>query len=184
AVNGKWMDAPGQDLFRTIQHHLGDVPIIAEDLGVITPDVEALRDGFHLPGMKILQFAFDSAEENDFLPHNYTHNCIVYTGTHDNETVKGWFANAKPEDKHFALEYVHGTVKTIHWDMIRTAWSSVADTAIAPMQDFLGAGNNARMNLPGSTANNWQWRMKGSDLTEALAKKIADITVLYARAAK
>lgn len=184
AINGKWIDAPGQDLFKTIKHFLGDVPIIAEDLGVITPDVEALRDGFQLPGMKILQFAFDSAEENDFLPHNYTHNCVVYTGTHDNETVKGWFTHAKPEDKHYALEYLHATVKTIHWDMIRAAWSSVADTALAPMQDFLGAGDTARMNLPGTTVNNWQWRMKGNELTAALAKKIADITVLYARAAK
>lgn len=184
AINGQWINAPGQHLFETIRYHLGSVPIIAEDLGVITPDVEALRDGFNLPGMKILQFAFDSKEENDFLPHNYTHNCVVYTGTHDNETVKGWFGNASEADKKYALGYMHGTVKTMHWDMIRAAWSSVANTAIAPMQDFLGAGETGRMNLPGTTANNWQWRMKSGDLKAALARKIAGITTLYARAAK
>lgn len=184
AINGKWINAPGQHLFESIRYRLGDVPIIAEDLGVITPDVEALRDGFNLPGMKILQFAFDSAEANDFLPHNYIKNCVVYTGTHDNETVRGWFLNAKPEDKKFALEYINGTVKAIHWDMIRAAWSSVADTAIAPMQDFVAAGESGRMNLPGTTKDNWQWRMKNSDLKDALAKKIAAITTLYSRNVK
>ncbi len=183
AINGKWVNAPGQYVFESIRHHLGDVPVIAEDLGVITPDVRALRDGFHFPGMKILQFAFDSAEANDFLPHNYTSNCVVYTGTHDNETVRGWFANAKPADKKYALAYMRGTVKGIHWDMIRTAWSSVADTAVAPFQDFLGAGDSGRMNLPGTTRDNWQWRMKQSDMSETLATKIAAITALYGRAA-
>jgi 4-alpha-glucanotransferase len=181
AVNGKWIDAPGLLLFETIKRNLLDISIIAEDLGVITPDVEKLRDSFNLPGMKILQFAFDSEESSDFLPHTYNKNCIVYTGTHDNEPVEGWFKKAKANDRIFALNYCHGKARTIHWDMIRTAWASVANTAIAAMQDLLGLGSDARMNLPGSTENNWEWRMKDDDANEILAEKLADLTQLYGR---
>jgi 4-alpha-glucanotransferase len=181
AVNGKWIDAPGLLLFETIKRNLLDISIIAEDLGVITPDVEKLRDSFNLPGMKILQFAFDSEESSDFLPHIYNKNCIVYTGTHDNEPVKGWFKKAKANDRIFALNYCHGKARTIHWDMIRTAWASVANTAIAAMQDLLGLGSDARMNLPGSTKNNWEWRMKDGDANDILAGKLADLTQLYGR---
>ncbi len=181
AINGSWKDAPGMALFDSIRRHLGDLPIIAEDLGVITPDVAALRDNFQLPGMKILQFAFDSAEENDFIPHTYHKNCLVYTGSHDNDTSKGWFKTAKAADKQYCLDYCKGTQRTIHWDLMRTAWASVANTAIAPMQDVLGLGTNARMNLPGKADGNWQWRMKEEDLTGALAAKLAAMTKTYGR---
>ena len=181
AINGAWKDAPGMALFESIRRHMGELPIIAEDLGVITPDVAALRDSFQLPGMKILQFAFDSAEENDFIPHTYHKNCLVYTGSHDNDTTKGWYKSAKPADKKYCLAYTKGTARTIHWDLIRTAWSSVANTAIAPMQDVLGLPTDARMNLPGNAAGNWQWRLKAEALTDDLAEKLAALTRLYGR---
>jgi 4-alpha-glucanotransferase len=184
AINGQWKDAPGKALFESIRRHMGDLPIIAEDLGVITPDVADLRDSFQLPGMKILQFAFDSAEENDFIPHNYHKNCLVYTGSHDNDTTKGWYKSAKAADKKYCLDYIKGTARTIHWDLIRTAWSSVANTAIAPMQDLLGLPTEARMNMPGNASGNWQWRMKADALTDELADKLAGLTSLYGRAAK
>lgn len=181
AVNGEWIDGPGNKLFQAIKNALGEIPIIAEDLGLITADVIKLRDDFNLPGMKILQFAFDSGEANDYIPHNYTKHCVVYTGTHDNETVNGWFKNAKPADKNYILQYTHSDGKNIAWDLIRCAWASVAETAIAPMQDLLGLGEDARMNLPGSTKNNWQWRMKEFDLTATLAEKLKSLTILYDR---
>ncbi len=181
AINGKWIDGPGKKLFDAIQNALGEIPIIAEDLGLITPDVIALRDHYQLPGMKILQFAFDSAEENDYLPHTYNKNCIVYTGTHDNDTIVGWFNSAKQEDKNYVLQYLHTGGEKIHEDFIRAAWASVAYLAIAPMQDLLGLGNEARMNLPGTTENNWQWRMLPGDANELLAEKMAALTKLYGR---
>jgi len=184
AIQGEWIPCPGKDFFESLRKHFGNLPIIAEDLGVITPDVEELRDGFDLPGMKILQFAFDSSESNDYIPHNYIKNCIVYTGTHDNDTVAGWFAAASLEDKKYMLDYLNATDNEIHWTLIRLAWSSVANTAIVPMQDLLGLGSDARMNLPGTTINNWQWRAKTSDFTTALAEKLAHLTCLYGRAAK
>jgi 4-alpha-glucanotransferase len=181
AMNGEWLPAYGKELFDTLNYHLGTLPVIAEDLGVITPDVEALRDGFNLPGMKILQFAFDSSEGNNYLPHAYPHNCIVYTGTHDNDTVLGWFDGASTSDKEFCLRYLNSSGQNIHWDFMRAAWASVADVAIAPIQDILGLGTDARMNLPGTTANNWQWRVKAELLTPELAEKLASLTKLYGR---
>lgn len=181
AVNGKWVDGPGNKLFTAIKNALGEIPIIAEDLGLITPDVIALRDDFDLPGMKILQFAFDSGEANDYIPHNYNKNCVVYTGTHDNETVRGWYENASDADKKYIKEYIGSDGNNIAWDLIRCAWASVAYTAIAPMQDVLALGGDARMNLPGTTINNWQWRMKDQDISAVLAHKLAHITVLYGR---
>jgi 4-alpha-glucanotransferase len=164
-----------------IRKELGDLPIIAEDLGVITDDVEDLRDSFGFPGMKILQFAFDSGETNDYLPHNFTKNCVVYTGTHDNDTAMGWITNAKPEDKKYMLEYIGKEGDFNCWDLIRLAWASVADTAIVPMQDLLCLGTEARMNLPGTTSNNWTWRAKSSDFDANLAKRLAKLTELYGR---
>lgn len=181
AVNGKWVPGPGKKLFHAIQQALGDIPIIAEDLGLITPDVIELRDGFNLPGMKILQFAFDSSEANDYIPHNYNKNCFVYTGTHDNDTVIGWFEKAADADKKYMLEYLNSNGTDICADLIRAAWASVAYTAIAPMQDLLRLGGDARMNLPGTTVNNWLWRMKDNAVTDELITWLKDITVLYAR---
>ena len=184
AVNGKWVDGPGKKLFYAIKNALGDIPIIAEDLGLITPDVTELRDHFNLPGMKILQFAFDSAESNDYIPHNYIKNCVVYTGTHDNDTVLGWYEKAKEADQKYFLEYIHSDGSDICKDLIRVAWASVANTAIIPMQDLLRLGGDARMNLPGTTVNNWLWRMKSDDLKLELAEELAALTKLYDRISK
>ncbi len=184
AVNGTWIPCPGQDFFTAIRNKLGSLPIIAEDLGVITPDVEALRDGFGLPGMKILQFAFDSAEANDYIPYNYVKNCIVYTGTHDNDTVVGWFDKASANDKKYVLDYLDTDGHEIHWAFIRLAWSSVANTAIVPMQDLLGLDTASRMNLPGTTSGNWTWRTKKSDFTAQIAERLAQMTRLYGRTPK
>ncbi len=184
AIKGEWIPCPGKDFFDAMKVEFGDLPIIAEDLGVMTPDVEELRDGFNLPGMKILQFAFDSSEANDYIPHNYIKNCIVYTGTHDNDTVVGWFKNATHEDRKYVLDYINTIETDIHWSFIRLAWSSVAYTAIIPMQDLLGLDTSARMNLPGTTQNNWQWRVKAGDFTDALTERLAHLTVLYGRTKK
>lgn len=184
AIRGEWIPCPGKDFFDALRAEFGDLPIIAEDLGVITPDVEELRDGFGLPGMKILQFAFDSSEANDYIPHNYVKNCIVYTGTHDNDTVVGWFNSAKPEDREYLLDYLGAGEDDIHWSLIRLAWSSVAYTAVVPMQDLLGLDTDARMNLPGTTQDNWQWRAKAGDFTPELAAKLAHLTMLYGRTKK
>jgi len=184
AINGEWIPCPGKEFFDVLREHFGQLPIIAEDLGVITPDVEALRDGFDLPGMKILQFAFDSSEANDYLPHNYVKNCVVYTGTHDNDTVTGWFNAAQPDDRHYMLDYLNADEKDIHWSLIRLAWASVAYTAIVPMQDILGLDSSARMNLPGTTSDNWQWRSRQTDFNLELAAKLAHLTHLYGRTRK
>ena len=184
AIKGEWIPCPGKEFFDALRTEFGILPIIAEDLGVITPDVEELRDGFDLPGMKILQFAFDSSEANDYIPHNYVKNCIVYTGTHDNDTVVGWFNAATPDDRKYVLDYMNTVDHDIHWSFIRLAWSSVAYTAIVPMQDLLGLGTTARMNLPGTTQNNWQWRALPDDFSPELAAKLAHLTLLYGRSKK
>ncbi|MBI5219216.1 MAG: 4-alpha-glucanotransferase [Bacteroidia bacterium] len=181
AVNGKWIAAPGKKLFDTLLKELGDLPIIAEDLGVMTEDVEELRDAFGFPGMKILQFAFDSEEENDYLPHTYIKNCIVYTGTHDNNTIRGWYEGTTEENKKHVKEYLDCDDKNVCSAMIRAAWASVADFAIVPMQDLLELGEDARMNTPGTTGNNWQWRMKKDALTDELAARLKRMTELFWR---
>ncbi len=184
AINGSWIPGPGKKLFYAIKEALGDIPIIAEDLGLITPDVIELRDHFNLPGMKILQFAFDSSEANDYIPHNYIKNCVVYTGTHDNDTILGWYEKAAEADKKYFLAYLNSNGNDICKDLIRAAWASVANTAIIPMQDLLRLGGDARINLPGTTVNNWLWRMQASDLKPELAAELAEITVLYDRVKK
>ncbi|NPV38444.1 MAG: 4-alpha-glucanotransferase [Brevinematales bacterium] len=181
AINGQWEKAPGMALFTAVEKALGKLPIIAEDLGVITPDVVELRDHFQFPGMKVLQFAFDSNEENDHLPHQMVPNSVIYTGTHDNDTCRGWFEKAKPSDQQYALEYLKSNGKEVWWDFIQAAWASVARIAIAPMQDILGLGSSARMNFPGVASGNWQWRMKSSDLKPALARRLAHLTRIYGR---
>ena len=182
AINGQWEPGPGIDLFNAIKSQLGELPIIAEDLGLMTQGVIDLREATGFPGMKILGFAFDSGEENDYLPHTYTKNCVVYTGTHDNDTLIGWFQKAKEEDRQFARDYLNSrSDDEIHWDAIRGAWSSVANMAISPVQDFLGLGSEARINTPGVAAGNWQWRLRHGVLTDELAERIAKLTRVYSR---
>jgi 4-alpha-glucanotransferase len=181
AVIGQWVKGPEADFFRVIIEKLGNLPIIAEDLGVITPEVEALRDEFNFPGMKILQFAFGGTQTSDFLPHNYGRNCVVYTGTHDNETTVGWYRNATAQEQDHIRRYVARDGRDIAWDMIRLAHSSVADTAVIPLQDLMSLGNEARMNFPGKTGGWWRWRYKPPQLTGHIAHRLAELTDLYGR---
>jgi 4-alpha-glucanotransferase len=192
AERGAWVNVPGRELFTAIKRALGDLPIIAEDLGVITPDVEALRDDFGLPGMRILQFAFGGDARNNDLPHNYIKNCVVYTGTHDNDTTIGWFRadagegstrnSEQIEREHrFCLDYLNSDGSEINWDFIHAVLASVADTAIIPLQDVLGLGTQARMNLPNSTSGNWSWRYKAGALSDELGNRLKKLTQLYGR---
>jgi 4-alpha-glucanotransferase len=157
------------------------LPIIAENLGVITPEVENLREEFGFPGMRVLQFAFGGDATNDHLPHNHTRDSVVYTGTHDNDTTVGWLSELPNEEREYALRYLDSDGRDIQWDMIRAALASVADWAIVPMQDVLGLGNEARMNLPASERGNWQWRMKSDLLDRELSTRLRDLTKLYGR---
>ncbi|MBL8302189.1 MAG: 4-alpha-glucanotransferase, partial [Ideonella sp.] len=180
AVQGRWVPGPGAALFRAIGEALGPLPIIAEDLGVITPDVEALRLAFGFPGMRILQFAWgDSAfAERRFLPHRHTVDSVVYTGTHDNDTTLGWWAGADGATRRHLRDYLATDAEAVHWDLIHAASASVADTAIHPMQDVLGLGSGQRMNLPGTGEGNWTWRFgwpQVSDETTARLRRWADL---------
>jgi len=181
ARNGRWMPGPGAPLFEALQAALGGLPLVAEDLGVITPDVEALRDRFAFPGMKILQFAFGSDPGNPYLPHNHVCNSVVYTGTHDNDTTAGWFSALSAREKKTVLRYLASTGDDIVWDLNRTVIASVADTAILPLQDILGLPSDSRMNLPGTAGGNWCWRFRAGELTGKLAKKLREMTELYGR---
>ncbi|MFN3267017.1 MAG: 4-alpha-glucanotransferase [Deinococcales bacterium] len=178
AINGRWVKAPGVQLFNAVRAKFGYLAIIAEDLGVITKEVEALRDGFQLPGMKILQFAFYADDKDPFLPHNYATNCVVYTGTHDNDTTLGWW-DAEPEStKAKVRAYLGVSGKDIVWDLIRAAWQSKAVMALAPLQDLLELGGEKRMNLPGTLGGtNWAWRYQRNDLTDVLAQKLKALTI-------
>lgn len=180
AINGRWVKAPGEDLFETIERELGKLPIVAEDLGVITPEVEALRDRFDFPGMKILQFAF-SDPTNAYLPHNFGANCVVYTGTHDNDTTQGWYDAASVQERDYMRRYVGCDGSDAPWDLIRLGMMSVADRAVFPMQDLLGLGSEARLNTPGRASGNWSWRYPPEVLTDALANRLAELTLVYAR---
>lgn len=183
AMNGTWLDAPGDEFFQRLDKQLGKLPIVAEDLGVITPEVEALRDKFNFPGMKILQFAFDGDRANGFLPYNYTdRNCIVYTGTHDNDTTVGWFNERSPEDQARVSDYL-GCVGNdgIHWAMIRLALSSVGNTAVLPFQDILGLGTDAKMNTPSQATGNWSWRCRAEAFNDELSGRLKYLTHLYGR---
>lgn len=192
AERGQWVEAPGRELFLAIREALGDLPIIAEDLGVITPDVEKLRDDFGFPGMRILQFGFSSDAKNCDLPHNYHRNVVVYTGTHDNDTAIGWFNSVAGEgstrdaeqierERKFCLEYLNTEGSEINWDFVRTVLASVANTAVVPLQDLLGLGSLARMNLPNTTSGNWSWRFRKGDLTDEVAGRLKKLTKLYGR---
>lgn len=186
AVNGRWMPGPSAHFFATIQRELGDIPIIAEDLGEITDDVHQLRDRFNFPGMKILQFAFGSGSTNSFLPHNYKHpNWVVYTGTHDNDTTLGWW-NALKEDaaELKALPNYLGhpiDPSTLPWDLMHLGWMSTAAQALAPLQDVLSLPGEARMNMPGREKGNWGWRFKADELTPALAEKLLTMSKTFGR---
>jgi 4-alpha-glucanotransferase len=180
AEHGRWVPGPGADFFNAIQANLGGLPILAEDLGVITPDVVELREQFELPGMKILQFAFTSPDD-PFLPHNLIRNCVVYTGTHDNDTSRGWYNSAPDVEKNFARRYLNVNGSDFAWDLIRAAWASVSLFALAPMQDFLDLGTEARMNYPSRLGGNWEWRMTREDLSDSLQGRIKELNWLYQR---
>lgn len=181
AEHGRWVPGPGRAFFAAMQRQLGRLPLLAEDLGVITPDVVELREHFGLPGMKILQFAFDSGEENDYFPHRYGANCIVYPGTHDNDTAAGWYQHAKRADRELMAEYVgKSTLLEPHWELIRLGHASVANSSLVALQDLLGLGSEARMNLPGTASGNWAWRWDGS-LPEAIGARFRRMTRLYDR---
>ncbi|MGH9949669.1 MAG: 4-alpha-glucanotransferase [Pyrinomonadaceae bacterium] len=192
AENGRWVEVPGRELFAALRQHLGELPIIAEDLGVITPDVEELRDSNGFPGMKILQFAFGGDAKNHDLPHNYIPNCAAYTGTHDNDTTLGWWLSQAgagstrdeqdiSREREFCMKYLSTDGDEIHWDFIRSVWASVADTAIAPLQDLLGIGTEGRMNLPASVSGNWFWRFHKDALTPEIAARLKELTETYGR---
>lgn len=181
AIQGKWIPGPARELFMAFKKKFGDLPIIAEDLGVITDDVKALRDGFGLPGMKILQFGFTGDPDDDFLPHNYPVNCFAYTGSHDNNTAQGWYDEATASEQAWCRKYLNAPKGPIAWPMMRVLWASVAMNVVAPMQDLLGLGADARMNLPGSQSGNWSWRMASADLNANLANKLKDLNFTYAR---
>jgi 4-alpha-glucanotransferase len=182
AETGKWKTGPGKKFFKALQDGLGDLPIIAEDLGKITPDVIDLRDSFNLPGMKILQFAFNGAlPTNPFLPHHYPSNCVVYTGTHDNDTIRGWFETASDSERQFAMRYLSSDQSNLSAAMIRAAWASVADMSLASMQDLLNLDGSARMNFPGRESGNWGWRMRDDALTDRLRDWLIELNTLYSR---
>ncbi len=178
---GRWVECPGNEFLDKVKEALGDLPIIAEDLGEISEDVSALRLKHGLPGMKILQFSFSSDANDPFLPSNYERNFVAYTGTHDNETVAGWFANADKNSREFAMKYLCSNGEHFAWDAIRSVWQSVAVYGIAPLQDFLELGNEARMNFPGKMVGNWGFRYINSDLTPELAFRILDLNRTYNR---
>lgn len=183
AENGEWIKGPGKRIFELINKELGDVNIIAEDLGTLTKETIELRDSTGFPGMKILEFAFDTDSSNAFLPHNYEKNFIAYTGTHDNDTVRGWMETTAPKDQvKKAIEYLKLTEEEgYNWGFIRGVWSSIANVSIAQMQDFLDLGNESRTNLPSTLGINWKWRMKQDALTNQLAQKIYRLTKIYGR---
>jgi 4-alpha-glucanotransferase len=181
AQNGRWVETPGRELFSSLKKTLGDLPIIAENLGVITPEVENLRAEFGFPGMRVLQFAFGGDATNDHLPHRHTRDSVVYTGTHDNDTTLGWFANLADDERAYALRYLDTDGDEINWDMIRAALASVGNLAIIPIQDVIGLGNEARMNLPASETGNWDWRMYDDAVSGDTAARLRELTKLYGR---
>jgi len=187
AINGQWVKAPGLDFFTAVEKALGELPIIAEDLGVITGEVIALRERFKFPGMKVLQFAFDLGEAggagavNPFLPHNYNRHAIVYTGTHDNDTSRGWYEKRSAGEKDLVRRYLGRPDADIVWDFIRLAMASTASYAIIPFQDVLNLGSEARMNTPSTVGDNWDWRYRSEVLSERLAGRLREMVELYGR---
>jgi 4-alpha-glucanotransferase len=192
AEAGSWVKAPGDELFTAVEAALGELPIIAEDLGVITADVDQLRDKFNFPGMRVLQFAFAGDQQNIHLPHNYPANVVAYTGTHDNDTAVGWYRRESVSDssgiadeieseRDFCKEYLKTNGSEIHWDFIKAVSASRANTAIVPLQDVLGLGSHARMNIPNSVEGNWRWRVKAGALTDEIVTKLESLTEAHGR---
>jgi 4-alpha-glucanotransferase len=178
---GHWVKGPGVDLFDTLRRALGGLPLMAEDLGLITPEVEELRDQLGIPGMRVLQFAFGESATHVFLPHNYIRHTVAYTGTHDNDTTRGWYDATAEKVRDHVRRYLGRDGQDISWDFIRLAWSSVADTALAPLQDVLGLGSDGRMNFPGHPAGNWSWRFTEAMVTGGALERLGEQTELYGR---
>jgi 4-alpha-glucanotransferase len=181
AERGSWTAGPGAELFDRVRDALGGLPFLAEDLGVITAEVAALRKSLGLPGMRVLQFAFEGEGDNPFLPHNYEPRTAVYTGTHDNDTSAGWYRSLAEPERRRVDRYLACPGKEFHWEFIRLAWASVAEIAICPLQDLLGLGSEGRMNYPGRPGGNWTWRFRGEDLRPDLAERMLDLTGTYGR---
>lgn len=192
AENGEWVGVPGRDLFLTLKWVFGELPLIAEDLGFVTGDVSELRDEFGIPGMRVLQFAFGGDSKNQDLPHNYERNCVVYTGTHDNDTVLGWASKRRPKNVEgadpttereldFCLRYLDSDGTELNWDFIRAALGSVAALVVTPMQDVLSCGSEARMNLPSTSEGNWKWRFTGDQVTVEVRNRLRELTALFGR---
>lgn len=182
AIEGRWVAGPGETFFREMQKHFGDnLPFIAEDLGIITAAVTQLRQTFNLPGMKILQFAFDSDDNNPYLPQHHEPNSIVYTGTHDNNTTRGWINSLSEDQKHRLLAYLEDPSQPLYWEVIKLAFSSIANFAIIPMQDFLGLDKQHRMNTPGITSGNWAWRFEWTQIEANLSARINQLNRQYTR---
>jgi 4-alpha-glucanotransferase len=192
AVNGKWIKAPGTELFETLGREFGELPIVAENLGHITPEVEAMRNRFSFPGMAILQFAFGTDPQGpSFRPHNYHHNLVAYTGGHDNDTTVGWWTSGigdstrndqeLREEYEYASRYLNLRGERIQWAMMRALLASVADTVLLPLQDVLGLGSEARMNVPGRMSGNWLWRYEKEQLRPDMIKRLRALTKLYDR---
>ena len=181
AIHGEWLPAPGNKLFSALLEEFGELPFIAEDLGIITDDVVQLREKFLLPGMKILQFAFDDGEDNEYLPHTFDKNFIVYSGTHDNDTVSSWYKNTNDSNRNYFHQYIGRIPEHPAREFIRLAHASVAQLSVIPIQDILELGNEARMNLPGTTSNNWKWRVLKDQLSDELADDFASFCKLYGR---
>ena len=187
ARKGEWRQGPGMRLWGEVLRALPGAAIVAEDLGEMFESVRALLKETGFPGMKVLQFAFDSREESDYLPHNYEKNCVVYTGTHDNDTILGWYYVMSEEDREFSKEYMGNAKSTdeeLPWDFIRMSMESVANLAVTPMQEFLGLGTEARINYPSTLGNNWKWRLLPGQFTPEMAKRIHRLTQITARIAK
>ena len=187
AERGKWEKGPGMDLFHTLDKKIKDLRVIAEDLGFLTESVLEMLKESGYPGMKVLEFAFDGSEDSSYLPYKYDHNCVVYTGTHDNETTKGWLENLQGHDLKFVREYINCYEQPVNdcvWALIRTALSSVADLAVIPIQDYLCLGNEARMNAPSTFGDNWKWRLTANQISETTLYHMREVTRIYGRLAK
>ena len=179
AEYGEWVDGPGIEFFESLKHDLGEMNIIAEDLGFITPTVEKLLEDTGYPGMKVLQFAFDSREAGDYNPLNYGENCVVYTGTHDNDTLIGWYNAISPADRQSVRSYVkmnHVSDKEMAWELIRVAMKTRANLCVIPMQDYLSLGSKARMNTPSTLGENWKWRLREDQFTNELCETIHELS--------
>jgi 4-alpha-glucanotransferase len=181
AIIGEWVPGPGLELFHVLERNLGRIPVVVEDLGVITPDVEELRDALGYPGMKVLQFAFDGDAENPYLPHNYVPNSMVYSGTHDNDTTAGWIASLSTYEQNRVRNYSRASAGSEHLDMIRLAWSSVSVLSCAPVQDVIGLGSEGRMNIPGQARGNWRWRLPSLTPLRRRTRWLREMTELYGR---